>query len=35
MENDVRKMGIINWSQIAPNKKGCRRATREALVFLE
>ena len=34
MDNDVRKVAIVNWSQITQDKNGWKRATREALVLL-
>jgi hypothetical protein len=33
-ENDIRKMRIDNWKQIAQDTNGWRRATREALIPL-
>jgi hypothetical protein len=34
MENDSRKMGIVNWKQVAQDRDGSRTATREALMLL-
>jgi hypothetical protein len=34
VENAIRKMGIVNWRQIAQERDGWRRATGEALILL-
>jgi len=34
VDNDIRKMGIFNWTQIAQDRNGWRRVTREALTLL-
>ena len=34
VENDVRKMGIVNWRQVAEIGDGWRTAIGEALIFL-
>jgi hypothetical protein len=34
VENDVRKMGIVNWRQVAQDGEGWSIATGEALIFL-
>jgi hypothetical protein len=33
-ENDMRKMGSVNWRQIAQDRDGERRATEEAIILL-
>jgi hypothetical protein len=33
-QNDVRKMGIVNWRKVAQDRDGWRRATGEVLIFL-
>jgi hypothetical protein len=33
-ETDTRKMGTVNWRQVARDRDGWRRATREALILL-
>jgi hypothetical protein len=33
-ENEIRKMGIVNWRQVAQDGDGMRRATGEAVVLL-
>jgi hypothetical protein len=35
VENNIRKMQIDNWRQVAQDRDGWRRATREALIFLD
>jgi hypothetical protein len=34
VENDIRKMGFVNWRQVAQDRDGWNRATREVLIFL-
>ena len=34
VENDIKKMGIVNWRQATQDWSGRRRATRETLVLL-
>jgi hypothetical protein len=34
MENDMRKMGVVNWRKAAQDRGGWRRATREAPILL-
>ena len=34
VENDIRQMGILNWSQVAQDRDVWRRATGEALILL-
>jgi hypothetical protein len=31
---NLRRMGIVNWRQVAQDRDGWRRATREALILL-
>jgi hypothetical protein len=33
VENDIRRMGIFNWRQVAQNRNGWSRAAREALTL--
>jgi hypothetical protein len=33
VDNDIRKMGIFNWTQIAQDRNGWRRVTREVLTL--
>lgn len=33
-ENDIKKMGIINWRRMGQDMAGCRRATGEVLILL-
>jgi len=35
VENDVRKMGIVNWRQVKQDRDGWRRVTREVFIFLD
>jgi hypothetical protein len=34
VENDIRKMGIVNWRQVSQDRDGWRRATSEALILV-
>jgi hypothetical protein len=34
VENDLRKIGIANWRQVAQDRDGQRRATRETIILL-
>jgi hypothetical protein len=34
VENDIRKLEIVNWRQVAQDRDGWRRATSEALMLL-
>jgi hypothetical protein len=34
VQNDIRKMRIVNWRHVAQDKDGQRRATMEALILL-
>jgi hypothetical protein len=34
VDNDIRKMGIFNWRQVAQDRNGWRRVIREALTLL-
>jgi hypothetical protein len=34
VKSDIRQMGIVNWSQVAQDTDGWRRATGEALILL-
>ena len=34
VENDIRMMGIINWKEVAQDRDGWRRATREEHILL-
>ena len=34
VQNDIRKMCIVNWRQVAQDRDGYRGATREALILL-
>jgi hypothetical protein len=34
VENDVTKMGIVNWRQIGQDRDEWRRVTRETLILL-
>jgi hypothetical protein len=33
-KSDTRKMGIVNWREVAQDRDGRRRETRKALIFL-
>jgi hypothetical protein len=35
VENDVRKIGIVNWRQVKQDRDGWRRVTREVFIFLD
>jgi hypothetical protein len=35
VENDIKKMEIVNWRQEAWHRDGWKRATRETLIFLD
>lgn len=34
VENDIAKMGFVEWRQVAQDRGGWRRATWEILIFL-
>jgi len=33
VENDIRKMGIVNWRKVKQDRDGWRRITREVLIL--
>jgi hypothetical protein len=34
VENDIRKMGIVNWKEVVQDRDGWKRETRVALILL-
>jgi hypothetical protein len=34
VENDIRKMGVVNWRQLGQDRDGRRREIREELILL-
>jgi hypothetical protein len=34
VENDIKKMGIVKWRQVAHDRAGWRRATRKVLILI-